>query len=50
MQFDKSLLSLAGFAFAHAAWSVSDLSEGELLVPLALIEKSGERQLLRFEA
>ncbi|MDO9484191.1 MAG: hypothetical protein Q8Q84_12510 [Hydrogenophaga sp.] len=50
MQFDSSLLSLAGFAFAHAVWSVSDLPEGELLVPLALVEKSGQRQLLRFEA
>ncbi len=50
MQFDSSLLSLAGFAFGHAVWSVSDLPEGELLVPLALVEKSGQRQLLRFEA
>jgi hypothetical protein len=50
VQFDSSLLSLAGFAFAHAAWSVSDLCEGELLVPLAVVEKLGQRQLLRFEA
>src|SRR5574341_633764 len=41
---------LAGFVFAHATWSVSDLPEGDLLVPLALVEKSGQRQLLRFEA
>jgi hypothetical protein len=45
-----SLLLLAGFALAHAAWSVSDLPRGELLVPLAVVEKDGRRQLLRFEA
>lgn len=41
---------LAGFVLAHAVWSVSDLPEGELLVPLAVIEADGERQLVRFEA
>ncbi len=45
-----SLVLLAGFALAHAAWSVSDLPARELLVPLAVIEKDGRRQLLRFEA
>jgi hypothetical protein len=45
-----SLVLLAGFALAHAAWSVSDLPTGELLVPLAVVEKDGRRQLLRFEA
>lgn len=43
-------LSLAGFALAHAAWSVSDLLEGEFLVPLAMIEKGGRRELHRFAA
>lgn len=33
---------LAGFVFAHAAWSVSDLPEGQLLVPLAMIEEGSE--------
>ena len=42
--------SLAGFVLAHAAWSVSDLAEGELLVPLAMTEKAGQRELHRFEA
>lgn len=50
MPFTESLLTLAGFVFAHAAWSVSDLSKGELLVPLAIVEKAGQRQLLRFES
>jgi hypothetical protein len=41
---------LAGFVLGHAAWSVSDLPKGQLLVPLAIVEKDGQRQLLRFEA
>lgn len=45
-----SLVLLAGFALAHAAWSASDLPAGERLVPLAVVEKDGRRQLLRFEA
>lgn len=45
-----SLILLAGFVLAHAAWSVSDLPKDELLVPLAVVEKNGQRQLLRFEA
>jgi hypothetical protein len=46
----ESLLMLAGFVFAHATWSVSDLPEGELLVPLVIVENRGQRQLMRFEA
>jgi len=45
-----SVVLLAGFVLAHAAWSVSDLPKGALLVPLAVIETRGQRQLLRFEA
>lgn len=41
---------LAGFVLAHAAWSVSDLPEGQLLVPLVMIKEGSERQLVRFEA
>jgi len=41
---------LAGFVLAHAAWSVSDLPKGELLVPVAFVKVNGERRLLRFEA
>jgi hypothetical protein len=44
-------LSLAGFALAHAAWSISDLEDGDLLCPLALVEQhDGARRLIRFEA
>ena len=45
-----ALVLLAGFVLAHAAWSVSDLPKSEVLVPLAIVEKGGQRQLLRFEA
>lgn len=41
---------LAGFTLAHAAWNVSDLPDSELLVPLAVVERGGQRELLRFEA
>jgi hypothetical protein len=41
------VISLAGFALAHAAWSVRD---GETLCTLALSEKGNERRLYRFEA
>src|SRR5688500_20165613 len=50
---DRALLRLAGYALAHAAWSVED---GETLCTLAMVERPGdterdkERELLRFEA
>ena len=43
-------LWLAGFVLAHAAWIVSDLPKGELLVPLAIVEQGGKRALMSFEA
>lgn len=46
----KDIFLLAGFALAHAAWSVSDLPDSELLVPFALVEWHGHRELFRFEA
>jgi hypothetical protein len=49
--FPQPGLSLAGFALAHAAWSISDTDDGELLCPLAVVEAhGGERRLMRFEA
>ena len=50
MGIPESLLMLAGFVFGHAAWILSDLSEGELLVPFAIVETSGQKQQLVFEA
>jgi hypothetical protein len=44
----ESALLLAGFLLAHSAWSISDTPD--LLVPLAILERSGKRELLRFEA
>jgi hypothetical protein len=41
------LLELAGFATAHAVWSVSD---GAILVPIAMSDKEGQRKLVRFVA
>jgi hypothetical protein len=43
-------LALGGFTLAHATWSVSDLPDSELLCPLAIVERQGKRELLRFEA
>lgn len=48
MVIPESALLLAGFVLAHAAWSVSDAPE--LLVPLAIVERSGQRETMRFEA
>jgi hypothetical protein len=44
----ESALLLAGFVLAHAAWSISDAPD--LLVPLALVERNGQREIMRFEA
>ena len=41
---------LVGFTFAHATWNVSDLPKGELLCPLAIVQKGEKRELQRFEA
>lgn len=49
MLIPEALIVLAGFVFAHAAWNVSDLPKGELLVPLAIVQESNENQLIRFE-
>ncbi|MGA3237193.1 MAG: hypothetical protein ABSG03_12875 [Bryobacteraceae bacterium] len=44
---DPTLL-LGGFTLAHALGSIADVDE--LLCPLALVERHGKRELLRFEA
>jgi hypothetical protein len=43
-------LVLAGFALAHAAWSVSHTADDELLCPLAVVQDADDRRLMRFEA
>jgi hypothetical protein len=51
IELPQPALSLAGFVLARAAWSLSDTDDGELLVPVAVIEQhDGARQLVRFEA
>lgn len=42
-----AMLRLAGFALAHAAWSVED---GETLCTMAMVERDGKRELVRYEA
>lgn len=51
---EQSLLERAirfgGMVLAHAALITSDLPEGELMCPFAIITKDNRRQLLPFEA
>lgn len=42
-------IRLAGFALAHAAWSISDLASGQTLTPFVLSEEGGARELMRLE-
>jgi hypothetical protein len=46
MPFSLASARLAGFAFAHATWSICDNNED--LVPLALVQMGGEKKLHRF--
>jgi hypothetical protein len=46
---DDELL-FAGYALAHAAYSISDVEEGELLIPFALTEVDGKQNVIRFES
>src|SRR6478736_3458603 len=43
--------TMAGEAVAHAAWSISDVAEGELLCVLSMVDMTAPpRELYRFEA
>lgn len=44
------VLLFAGYTLAHAAYSISDVGEGELLIPFAMTEVGGEQTITRFEA
>lgn len=46
----EATLKLGGFVLAHAVWNVSDTDADELLCPLAVVERNGQRELIRFEA
>lgn len=45
-----SVLHLAGFALAHAAWHVCDAPHAELLVPFVVLRVDGQQELTHFEA
>lgn len=45
-----SVLHLAGFALAHAAWSVRDAPHADLLVPFVVVRSDGQQELIAFEA
>jgi hypothetical protein len=49
MDFESSA-RLAGFALAHAAWSICDATHGELLTPLLIVDDAGAREMMRFES
>lgn len=49
MYLPNDAVGLAGFTLAHAAWSVSDLPDGELLIPLAITAADGRLATQRFE-
>lgn len=40
----------AGFALAHAAWSLSEAPAGEPMTPFVLVDDGGARELIRLEA
>lgn len=44
------MLHLAGFALAHAAWSVADAPHADLLVPFIIVRSDGQQELIPFEA
>ena len=46
----ESAARLAGFALAHAAWSICDATHGELLTPFLIVDDAGAREMMRFEA
>jgi hypothetical protein len=39
-----------GMVLAHAAWIASDLEDGSLICPFAIIETAGERKVITFES
>lgn len=46
--FPQRALALAGFVLAHAAWSLSDTDDDDLLCPLSVVERGdGECKLTR---
>ncbi len=50
METFASALRFGGFALAHAAYCVSDLKGGDLLIPFAVLEQDGKQSIERFYA
>ena len=50
MNIPDDILIFTGYSFGHAAYSVCDLEEPELLIPFALYEHEGKQSIHRFEA
>lgn len=50
MNIPDDILLFSGFSLAHAAYSICDLEEDELLIPFALYENEGKQTIHRFEA
>lgn len=48
-QFEEAV-RFGGMVLAHAAWIASDLEEGELVCPFAIIQTGGEREVVAFES
>ncbi len=46
----EDALRYGGFVLAHAAWIASDLGAGELICPIAVIQKGVVREVIPFEA
>ena len=46
----KRAVRFGGMVLAHAAFVASDLAEGELICPFAIITKDDRRQVVPFEA
>jgi hypothetical protein len=47
--FDDAL-RFGGFVLAHAVWIASDLPSGELVCPIAVVERGDSREVIPFEA
>jgi hypothetical protein len=46
----ENAVRFGGFVMAHAVWIVSDLAEGELLCPIAVVTQGDGRKVIPFEA
>ena len=50
MSISDGVLLIAGYVLAHASYSVSDLEDGELLIPFAVVQSVNRQEVIRFES